>query len=504
MAKDKKVIPLRKTAPATSIEAEQSVLGGLMQAHDKWQEVSKIVKESDFSEPSHKLIYAAMRALAEKQIPIDLITLATALEDAGIIDQVGSWAYLGRLERDTPSAANVDYYATIVRVRSLERRRLAAITHNDHHQAAAITAAIESLEATTRAAPLPTINDILDRGVTHDWLVEGWIERHQTAVLFGDSQTCKTLLAIDMACCIATVGAWRGYPTKTGAVLYVVGEGAGGGLTRRFTAWQIANQQPLTDSPLFFQEASTTLPDDLDRLMTEIRQTLEFHHWRLELIVLDTLSRTISGDERSSADFAQYQRALDRLRQTFDCAVLYLHHTGHADKSRERGVSEIGCNADVRLAMDIASDDIRRLRALKIKDADTPPELFFALSPVDLGQIDAKGKPIVSVVLRHLTTFQPEVVRLQPPALRGRVLEALCTLGNLYQQHRNTLTETGISPAHAVVSLEEWKNAMVVEMGDKSERSRARRELIDRGYVTLAEATGQVHLTPMGEKELYG
>ena len=93
----KKVIPMRKATPTASIEAEQSVLGGLMLDNRKWADVSRIVSDADFYEQRHKLIFAAMRALMEKGIPIDVITLATALEDTGLIEPAGGWAYLGKL-----------------------------------------------------------------------------------------------------------------------------------------------------------------------------------------------------------------------------------------------------------------------------------------------------------------------------------------------------------------------------------------------------------------------
>ena len=69
--------------PPQSIEAEQSVLGGLMLENQRWDDVAEIVSEQDFSSRPHRSIFSAMRSLVANQFPIDLITLAEHIENEG-------------------------------------------------------------------------------------------------------------------------------------------------------------------------------------------------------------------------------------------------------------------------------------------------------------------------------------------------------------------------------------------------------------------------------------
>ncbi|MBE0436473.1 MAG: replicative DNA helicase [Methylomicrobium sp.] len=105
-----------------SIQAEQSVLGGLMLDNQTWDSIADKVVEGDFYRKDHRMIFRAIEKLAEKQDPFDVITLSEALASAGQLNDVGGLAYLGTLAKDTPSAANIVAYATIVRDKSVLRQ----------------------------------------------------------------------------------------------------------------------------------------------------------------------------------------------------------------------------------------------------------------------------------------------------------------------------------------------------------------------------------------------
>lgn len=108
--------------PPHSIQAEQSVLGGLMLDNQTWDSVADKVIETDFYRRDHQLIFRAIAQLAEKQDPFDVVTLSEILESTGELQDVGGLAYLGMLAKDTPSAANIVAYANIVRDRSVLRQ----------------------------------------------------------------------------------------------------------------------------------------------------------------------------------------------------------------------------------------------------------------------------------------------------------------------------------------------------------------------------------------------
>lgn len=108
--------------PPHSIQAEQSVLGGLMLDNQTWDSVADKVIETDFYRRDHQLIFRSIAQLAEKQDPFDVVTLSEVLEGTGELQSVGGLAYLGMLAKDTPSAANIVAYANIVRDRSVLRQ----------------------------------------------------------------------------------------------------------------------------------------------------------------------------------------------------------------------------------------------------------------------------------------------------------------------------------------------------------------------------------------------
>ena len=108
--------------PPHSLEAEQSVLGGLLLDNTAWDKVADVVTERDFYRQDHRLIFRSIAILAEKDEPLDVITLSTWLKDRDELDNAGGLAYLGTLAKDTPSAANIKAYADIVREKSVLRQ----------------------------------------------------------------------------------------------------------------------------------------------------------------------------------------------------------------------------------------------------------------------------------------------------------------------------------------------------------------------------------------------
>ncbi|MGR8942280.1 MAG: replicative DNA helicase [Gammaproteobacteria bacterium] len=108
--------------PPSSMQAEQSVLGGLMLDNQTWDSVADKVTADDFYRKDHRLIFRTIESLAEKQIPFDVVTISEALETIGELENAGGLGYLGMLAKDTPSAANIVSYANIVRDRSVLRQ----------------------------------------------------------------------------------------------------------------------------------------------------------------------------------------------------------------------------------------------------------------------------------------------------------------------------------------------------------------------------------------------
>lgn len=112
---------LQLRIPPHSLEAEQSVLGGLMLDNSAWDQVADLVREPDFYRHDHQLIFRAIGALADLSDPFDVVTLSEWLDRNGELERVGGLAYLSELAKNTPSAANIGAYANIVRERGVMR-----------------------------------------------------------------------------------------------------------------------------------------------------------------------------------------------------------------------------------------------------------------------------------------------------------------------------------------------------------------------------------------------
>ena len=108
--------------PPHSVEAEQSVLGGLLLEASALDRIADLITDDDFYRHEHRLIYRQIVRLSELAKPVDVITVAEALEIAGELDKVGGLPYLGSLAQNVPSAANIRRYGEIVRERSIMRK----------------------------------------------------------------------------------------------------------------------------------------------------------------------------------------------------------------------------------------------------------------------------------------------------------------------------------------------------------------------------------------------
>jgi replicative DNA helicase len=218
--------------PPHSIEAEQAVLGALLIDGSAWDQVADIVVAADFYRPDHSLIYEALGSLVTMGRPGDVVTVSEQLERLGKLEEAGGLAYLGTLARDTPTAANVRAYASIVHERALLRslieagRAIAASVFSDDGLTArelvdrAEARVFEIAEAGTRLGSgavrvgnlLPTLIDKIDEWHTNPnklrGLATGFTDfDHKTGglrggdliVIAGRPSMGKTTLAVNIA-----------------------------------------------------------------------------------------------------------------------------------------------------------------------------------------------------------------------------------------------------------------------------------------------------------------
>lgn len=125
------------------------------------------------------------------------------------------------------------------------------------------------------------------------------------------------------------------------------------------------------------------------------------------LVVVDTLSQTYSGEENSANEMAAYLRALGlRFRALWHCAVMLIHHSGHAATERPRGSSAIRANIDFLLgAFRDESEMMATLTCIKQKDGEIFADATFQLHVEQLGE-DRDGEAVTQLAARHLNSAE--------------------------------------------------------------------------------------------------
>ena len=107
-------------------EAERAVLGGLMLETHRFDTVIQVIKENDFDGKDHQIIFQSMSELVEENKPLDPLTVSEKLDNKNSLNKVGGKDYLVELATTTPSAANLEAYAEIIRQRSITRKLMKA------------------------------------------------------------------------------------------------------------------------------------------------------------------------------------------------------------------------------------------------------------------------------------------------------------------------------------------------------------------------------------------
>lgn len=244
-----------------------------------------------------------------------------------------------------------------------------------------------------------------------EWIIDGLLERNTFSVCFGAPAAGKTFLVLDMALCVATGRQFHGHDVKQGSVFYIAGEGHNG-FARRAAAWAKDNDVSLKGVPFFKSSRSIVLTEQesVDEMMEVVAQMVE-QYGHPEMIVVDTLARSMgAADENSTQSMGAVIMAIDEIRDTHDCTVLAVHHTGHGNKDRARGSSALLGAVDCEFMVDkwSGADPIAKIEVkwTKMKDAKMADPLNFCHREVEL--IGADFEPTQSVVLEPIDDGRPK------------------------------------------------------------------------------------------------
>lgn len=291
------------------------------------------------------------------------------------------------------------------------------------------------------------------------WLIKDYLEEHTMALMFGDPACGKSFLAIDMACCAASGTSWHGKAVKQGAVFYIAGEGHNG-LGRRVKAWEQHNGVCLDGVPLYFAERAAQLYDGESAVAVAdaVQGIAEAHNVTPSLIVIDTLARNFGGgNENDTKDMNVFVQNIDGIKNRWNAAVLIVHHTGHADKSRARGAMALKGALDHEYQVAKNADGLMILTSTKSKESPDAEALYFRLEQVYLPPLeDGTLMPDPSAAIAGAD----KPLAPNGKKISGQKGKALNVLQNLLAEKGEKRTVRANMPPVVCVTLEQFRAAL--------------------------------------------
>jgi hypothetical protein len=227
------------------------------------------------------------------------------------------------------------------------------------------------------------------------YLIENYLDQHAFSVIYGESHTGKTFVALDMSFHIAAGRPWCDQPVMQGGVVYVAAEG-GRGIRKRIAA--LRKHFGAASVPLAIVPCSVNLlggsRSDVDALIKLIDQAALAMGGPVAMVVIDTLSRAMAGaNENASEDMTSFVAACDRIRAASGAHVMVVHHAGKDTAKGARGHSSLRAATDTEIEV---ADNTVQVR--KQRDGEHMEMRRFALRTMEVGK-GRGGKPVTSCVV---------------------------------------------------------------------------------------------------------
>jgi hypothetical protein len=227
--------------------------------------------------------------------------------------------------------------------------------------------------------------------------VRGVIPTKSIVVVFGPPKGGKTFSVCDLTMHAAHGLDWHGCaiprPMK---VVYLAGEGVNG-LRVRLKAWIEHHDSIEAPGKFYVLPIALSLPDRVSTLAESLAAL------KPDIVVTDTLNAYFGGgDENSTKDMTAFCTSVRYLRDTLECSVVVIHHTGHGDSGRERGSIVLRASADVliQVAKDEGAGELVGFQVIAARDLE-PMEAPIALRLVhhETEWLDEDGEPLASCVV---------------------------------------------------------------------------------------------------------
>lgn len=324
----------------------------------------------------------------------------------------------------------------------------------------------------SRAFKLISGSEIIKRDSKTDWLIQNFIPGDSTVLLFGEPASGKSLIALEMACCIASGHDWAKNSVKQGAVAYIAGEGFHG-LSKRLNA--LVQEKELSVDDFYSSESAMDLikHESVNEVLAVVKDIKN-----LRLIIIDTLHRNSTGDENSSKDFATILKHCDELRSYTGATILLVHHSGHNSSGRSRGSSAIKGAMDAEFEVSKSGNNVVTLKCTKMKDDVSPRNIKLDLNSVIINE-DENGIAITAPILNISTNF---FTADKSATIKSNDKVALKALTQLSGEKNIAISKVDWKTA----CIEKYTVSSSVEISEDTKRKRFSRSLkllLDTGVV---------------------
>lgn len=318
--------------------------------------------------------------------------------------------------------------------------------------------------------------------------VQGTLTEGSAAVVYGESNAGKTFWTTDLALHVAAGLEWNGRRVEAGPVLYVALEG-GTGFRNRVAAWRTEKGMEDCSIPFFALCCPVNLLDpeaDMPRFMETLRAVTD-ECGPPKLVVIDTLSRALSGgDENSSEDMGALVRNMDAIRFEIGCCVLFIHHSGKDASRGARGHSLLRAAVDTEIEVKAEEGSpLKTASTVKQRELAKGHTFNFTLRVVEIGQ-NRHGEAVTTCVIDDAADSPDTTGHRSSAKLSGDARRAFEVLQDLLAERGATGFQG--TPADTVSVPDEWWRDRFYSRGKPGVEQAAKQKAFVRASGALTNA----------------
>lgn len=393
-----------------------------------------------------------------------------------------------------------------------------ALIHGDKETASVLTDKILDAENSARIAyyqalaqelgvlRVDTFADFIKPPKNPDWMIDLWIPSEGFVMLFAPSGSGKSFAALDLALAISSeeINDWHGQKVlQHGEVIYFTGEGKRG-MKKRCAA--LCKAKGIDPKKVKMHIVSDSLAiDDKDPKagLERIKANIGNICINPVLVIFDTMSRYMAGDENKSVDAAQFVACLEEIQREFGCVVQVVHHTGLSKEAQDRvrGSSVYKGSTDIELRI-TKDKDILTIEMTKSKDTDTPPAKKLQMKKVTVdGYFKSNGELDDTCILEDVDESEPAEAAVPAKKLSDSEELAKRSYSEAAKQYGRMVRDEERGKEVPVVSKKHWQD--VFFSLSSAENFDTKRRLFRRAKNLMKDKLMLVFRKDIDEEECY-